>query len=275
MPPLPAPPPINPGSGVAPVPPPPSEPIPTFDLRVQDLSHPGVAKFNWAVPKLNDAMKGAVQASFRWLYAPETIPADVQTILLVLRSMDGVAYTTGHRHFKEIHFSLDYIAKCSEDRDLAAKEIQGVLVHEVVHCYQYNAHGQCPGGLIEGIADFVRLQAGYEAPHWKQKGGEKWDAGYSTTAYFLKWIETRYGTGTVIELNEAMKDRDYHRRIFKKLTGRPVRKLWKIYRRSLGENPDLPVPVPAPGPGPGDEEKLVDLGGGDEMQERLIVAKDL
>jgi hypothetical protein len=26
------------------------------------------------------------------------------------------------------------------------------LVHEVVHCYQYNGKGACPGGLIEGIA---------------------------------------------------------------------------------------------------------------------------
>jgi hypothetical protein len=28
----------------------------------------------------------------------------------------------------------------------------GVLVHEIVHCYQYDAKGTCPGGLIEGIA---------------------------------------------------------------------------------------------------------------------------
>lgn len=73
----------------------------------------------------------------------------VKFILLVLRPMDGVAYTTGQHHSKEIHFSLDYIKKKEEH---AAKEIIGVLVHEVVHCYQYDAGHTCPSGLIEGIA---------------------------------------------------------------------------------------------------------------------------
>lgn len=63
--------------------------------------------------------------------------------------MEGVAYTFGTKTHKEIHFSLDHI-KNSAKR--ARDEIMGVLVHEVVHCYQYNALATCPGGLIEGIA---------------------------------------------------------------------------------------------------------------------------
>jgi hypothetical protein len=70
-------------------------------------------------------------------------------ILLVLRPMDGVAVTFGTQSHKEIHFSLDYI-KGSVKR--ARDEIMGVLVHEVVHCFQYNALDTCPGGLIEGMA---------------------------------------------------------------------------------------------------------------------------
>lgn len=31
----------------------------------------------------------------------------------------------------------------------------GVLVHEMVHCFQYNAKGTCPGGLVEGIAGMI------------------------------------------------------------------------------------------------------------------------
>ncbi|KAF8665518.1 hypothetical protein AX16_000532 [Volvariella volvacea WC 439] len=150
--------------------------------------------------------------------------------MLILRPMGGVAHTTGSREAKEIHFSLDYIKK-SESR--AQDEIRGVLVHEVVHCYQYNACGTCPGGLIEGIADFVRLNARLEPPHWTRTAGDKWDVGYQTTAYFLDWLERRYGQGTIQELNLAMRDRQYHRRMFKELTGRPVRKLWKFYCKEL------------------------------------------
>lgn len=73
----------------------------------------------------------------------------VERVTLVLRPMDGVAHTFGSPTHKEIHFSLDHIRN-SQSR--AKDEVLGVLVHEMVHCYQYNGCGKCPGGLIEGIA---------------------------------------------------------------------------------------------------------------------------
>jgi len=141
--------------------------------------------------------------------------------------MEGVAYTCGSQKQKEIHFSLDYIKKSAKR---ARDEIMGVLVHEVVHCYQHNASDTCPGGLIEGIADFVRLREGLDPPHWTRTPGETWDAGYEKTGYFLDWIEERYGTGKIRELNANMKDTIYRETVFKDLTGSSVRKLWNIYR---------------------------------------------
>lgn len=73
----------------------------------------------------------------------------VQSITLVLRPMDGVAHTFGSSTHKEIHFSLDHIQRSAAR---AKSEILGVLTHEMVHCYQFNGCGQCPGGLIEGVA---------------------------------------------------------------------------------------------------------------------------
>jgi hypothetical protein len=73
----------------------------------------------------------------------------VQEIRLVCRRMDGVAYTTGSHTHKEIHLSVEHV---SNSRDRAEHEVRGVLVHEVVHCFQYNGRGTAPGGLIEGIA---------------------------------------------------------------------------------------------------------------------------
>jgi hypothetical protein len=67
--------------------------------------------------------------------------------------MGGVAYATGSRlddDHKEIHFSTDYISKIDEKR--IVEEITGVLQHELVHCFQRNGQGSCPGGLVEGIA---------------------------------------------------------------------------------------------------------------------------
>lgn len=79
------------------------------------------------------------------------------------------------------------------------------------------------------VPDYVRLHANLEPPHWKRTGGDKWDAGYETTAYFLDWMEERYGEGTVRELNEGMRDIEWNDGMFKEVTGRKVGKLWKMY----------------------------------------------
>lgn len=80
----------------------------------------------------------------------------VRSITLILRPMDGVAFSTGSEldgDHKEIHFSTDYIGNLSQKTKLERrKEIYGVVTHEAVHCFQYNALGTCPSGLIEGIA---------------------------------------------------------------------------------------------------------------------------
>ena len=77
----------------------------------------------------------------------------VRSVTVYFRAMDGVAYATGSRlddDHKEIHFSTDYISKIDEKR--IAEEVTGVLQHELVHCFQRNGKGSCPGGLVEGIA---------------------------------------------------------------------------------------------------------------------------
>ena len=81
----------------------------------------------------------------------------------------------------------------------------------------------------------MRLNAGHAPPHWKRKSDGDWDGGYEKTAYFLQWIEERYGDGSIRELNEGLKDKEYDVHIFKDVTGRKVSKLWKLYAAHLEE----------------------------------------
>ncbi|KAJ7201357.1 hypothetical protein GGX14DRAFT_465181 [Mycena pura] len=223
-----------------PTPPPtPEWPLPKFNLRVDDLAHPGVALFFDSVDA-HAALRDAVLASFKWLYAtPEHAPTNVRSILLVLRAMEGVAYTSGSREEKEIHFSLAHIVNSAAR---ARDEILGVLTHEVVHCYQHNANGTAPGGLIEGIADFVRLRAGLAPPRWRRvaKRHDRWDAGYEKTGYFLEWVEALAGAGTVRKLNAALDGVNWEEGVFERLAGKPVRELWCAYKAELhgGEEGD-------------------------------------
>jgi hypothetical protein len=208
--------------------------LPTLRLEVRDINHEGADAF-FAAVAANKALQKSVQDVLLWLYdSPDssttTLPS-TRSVTLILRSMPGVAYTTGSEldsDHKEIHFSLDYIRSIAKTRK--TEEILGVLTHEMVHCYQYNAFGTCPGGLIEGIADWVRLNANLSPPHWKQEGSGKWDAGYQHTGYFLQYLEDRFGVGLVRRMNEKMRIERYEeKRFWTELCGRPVEQLWGDY----------------------------------------------
>ncbi|KAH6716883.1 peptidase of plants and bacteria-domain-containing protein [Leptodontidium sp. MPI-SDFR-AT-0119] len=209
-------------------------PLPKLRLEIRDLAHEGSLAFLKAVIA-SKALEKSVQSVLSLLYhSPNsqttTIPT-TRSVTLILRSMPGVAYTTGSDlddDHKEIHFSLDYIHAISDSRK--KDEIMGVLTHEMVHCYQYNAFGTCPGGLIEGIADWVRLNADLSPPHWKKEASGKWDAGYQHTGYFLEYLEQRFDKGTIRRLNEKLRIEKYQeKRFWTELVGRPVEQLWSDY----------------------------------------------
>ncbi|KAB8078145.1 hypothetical protein BDV29DRAFT_21063 [Aspergillus leporis] len=210
-------------------------PKPKLRLHVNDLRHSGCNTFLSLVPSLASTIDNALVAIIENLYTiPRSSPprdpskappiftpsvSPTRSVTIFLRDIDGVAYTNGAElddDHKEIHISLQYIHKALKLPNPRA-EIVGVLTHELVHCYQHTAPRQAgdsaprpPGGLIEGIADFVRLKAGFAPPHWKRPTSarerpEKWDQGYQHTAYFLEWLEdVHIGKGAIGMLNDRL-----------------------------------------------------------------------
>lgn len=141
---------------------------------------------------------------------------------LFIDDMDGVAYTSAD----QIHVSANYLAGYSGD---VKSEFTGVLYHEMVHVWQWNGAGQAPGGLIEGIADYVRLKAGYIPSHWVKPGqGDRWDQGYDVTARFLDYCNG-LRDGFVAELNKKMRT-GYNNSFFSELLGKSVDQLWTDYK---------------------------------------------
>ena len=215
--------------------------LPKIRLEIRDLSHPGAKCFLDAVNATSCLEKG-IASVLRLLYVspaePTTNCPPTRSVTLVLRDMDGVAYTTGSEldsDHKEIHFSLGYIAEIARER--CAHEVEGVVTHELVHCYQWNGRGTCPGGLIEGIADWVRLRCDLSPPHWKREASGKWDGGYQHTAYFLEYLETRFGAGTVRRLNESLRTTKYaEQEYWTKAFGLPVKQLWSEYKDTFKED---------------------------------------
>lgn len=213
--------------------------LPKCKLRLicNDLDHEGSSVFFSNInPTIS--LSQAVDAVLSILYQPTKsnnhIPP-TRSVSLNLRSIGGVAYTTGSDiddDHKEIHFSLNYIKNIASERQ--QQEIQGVLVHEMVHCWQWNGLGTSPSGLIEGIADFVRLKAGLSPPHWKKEAGGEWDAGYQHTGYFLEWIEGNFGEGSVRNINASLQNRKYvEEEFWHQLFQKNVAELWAEYSKTL------------------------------------------
>ncbi|KAJ1402885.1 hypothetical protein SESBI_27722 [Sesbania bispinosa] len=166
---------------------------------------------------------------FIWKVFQQNSPADrknVQKVSLFVDDMDGVAYTSNN----QIHLSARYVKDYNGD---LKREITGVLYHEMTHVWQWNGNGQAPGGLIEGIADFVRLKANYAPSHWVKPGqGQKWDQGYDVTARFLDYCDS-LKNGFVAQLNKLMRN-GYNDQFFVQLLGKTVDQLWKDYKAKYG-----------------------------------------
>lgn len=220
-------------------------PQPLLRLSLHDLSHLGTQAF-LKTPDVGSSLSTAVAFVLDLLYpkrheSARNVPA-TRSITLIVRPMSGVAYTSGleldYDH-KEINFSAEYICGISDAR--LREEVLGVITHEVVHCFQHNARRTAPGGLIEGIADWVRLHADLAPPHWKRQAKGQWDAGYQHTAYFLDWLESTRGQGTVPSINDALRDVEYDEdKFWKQLFGTDVKELWKEYKKSLKKGKDDP-----------------------------------
>ena len=209
---------------------------PKLLLKINDLADAGSQEFLTAI-NAAEALQSAVATVVSLLY-PSTPAAQfpgTRSVTLVLRALGGVAYTA-HKDIdedhKEIHLSTAYIQKIPSDRKV--DEIIGVITHEMVHCWQWSARGTAPPGLIEGVADWVRLKAGLVPPHWTRERGGKWDAGYQHTGYFLDYLEDSFGEGSVRKVNDSLREGKYDKeRFWKALFGESVERLWEKYQTKL------------------------------------------
>lgn len=244
-------------------------PKPKLRLHLQDARHNATASFFRFIPDIQAVLDAGLTAIIEHLYTPPSsssktsfkpeIPA-TRSVTVILQDFSGVAYTNGtdlDNDHKEIHFSLSYINQVCHHNADALSELKGVLTHELVHCYQHTSPPpntstkdqvpNPPGGLIEGIADFVRLKAGYVPPHWQKpkSAGDrpsKWDEGYQHTAFFLEWLEdVRVGRGAIGLLNDRLLRVGYvgeHEGsgFWKGLFGAGVSQLWEEYGEYLDKN---------------------------------------
>lgn len=137
-----------------------------------------------------------------------------------------------HKHDKlrvsggKIHVSDEFIEGLKED---ARREFTGVVYHVMTHVWQWKGNGEAPKWLTEGIADYVRLEAGYAPEGWvKPGGGDSWTDGHDVAARFLEHCN-ELEKGFVGELNKRMRT-GYTDGFFVDILGKTLDQLWIDYK---------------------------------------------
>ncbi len=146
---------------------------------------------------------------------PRRIPMHIQII-------DGVAYTSRGQIFGSVAFFKRH------------PDDIGAMVHETVHVVQnYRLPGN-PGWLVEGIADYIRFFK-YEPGNLGRINPQRarYDGSYRVSAAFLAYLTEKYDKQIVRKLNKMMRDGEYKKEIFQKLTGKTLEQLGEEWRASL------------------------------------------
>jgi Peptidase of plants and bacteria len=141
------------------------------------------------------------------------------------KSYDGVAATGNDR----IVGSVDYFRRHPHD--------VGAMVHETVHVVQHY-HGEHPGWLVEGIADYIRFfkfEPGKLGPI--DADSAHYDGSYRVSAAFLAYVTEKYDKHLVRKLNAACRQGKYHEQLFKQLTSKNLHELDEEWRASLRRKP--------------------------------------
>ncbi|EFJ15437.1 hypothetical protein SELMODRAFT_118618 [Selaginella moellendorffii] len=178
-----------------------------------------------ALSILADAM-AFVQLGFEYM-SPDTPKKEIDTIHFTVDGMPGVAYAIG----VEIHLSAQFVATFTGD---LVFELRGVLYHEMTHIWQWFGKdgSRAPQGLIEGIADFMRLKAKLGVSTNGFVGlGSHWDEGYTVTALFLNYVNDLHPS-FVAELNKKLYD-GWSESYFQDLIRKSVDQLWSDFKQKF------------------------------------------
>ncbi|TMN90128.1 hypothetical protein CWB72_09380 [Pseudoalteromonas phenolica] len=160
---------------------------------------------------------------------------------------DFVAYKTGRDGSGEMTIAvstrhLERLYRESGNNDNSIRdEIDGILYHEITHGYNNSPitrDGYGDAGpfwaFTEGLADAVRIGAGYHKTRQPDIGNSRrWLGGYTTTGFFLHYIKQEKDPLFIRKFNQSAADYPNYTwsfdRVFTDLLGVGVEQAWNDY----------------------------------------------
>jgi hypothetical protein len=188
----------------------------------------GGMRFTTAVPDPQATMQQHARTICRFIFRK---PEDVKKVTassLVIDQHGGVAQAGGGR----IQFDANYIGGIGGNAAAIAFEINGVLVHESTHLWQYNNGG---GALVEAMADYVRFRSGFDKLSRRRPGGN-WSDPYTTGGFFIAWVEDKYDKDWGYKINMGMRTPGFSYPNFIMQTfGKTADALWAEYQADISK----------------------------------------
>jgi hypothetical protein len=197
-------------------------------FRNQAMASGGGTAFAKEFPDIQATMQAHARTICNILYRSVDEVKNVRMQGLTIDTHDGVAFASGGN----INFSANYIGNFVQGKSAAAVtlELNGVLVHESTHVWQYTNGG---GWLVEAMADYVRYKAGFDRLSRRQRGGN-WNSPYTTGGFFIHWIEQKYDKDFGYKVNMGMKNQGFsYPNLVQQVTGKPVDMVWAEYQREI------------------------------------------
>ena len=201
---------------------------PTLEFENRDTTAQGQL-FNDAVPDPSEIVWAASHATCRLLYRSASEVRPVSKISLVVEDYAGIAGTAGNM----VHLSTRYL-KSEFDRGVDLRqEITGILHFATSLVYENtgsNTTNGPPPWMFVGLADFVRLEAGYLDPDLRTKGGN-YDSNSQATAFFLDYLLGK-SPSIVHDLNQRFSATApaWNDDVFVTLLGSDLNSLWAEYQ---------------------------------------------
>lgn len=197
-------------------------------FRDRGMGAAGAGIFNRTIADPAAAMQAHARAICRILYRKVEEVKNVTQQGLTVEPNTTIAFAAG----SNITFSTDYIARFAQGKNQPAidAELNGVLVHEGTHVWQYNNGG---GALVEAMADYVRFKAGFYTLARRRPGGN-WNQPYTTGGFFIAWVEEKYDPDFGYKVNMGMKDRGFSfPAMVQQVTGKSVDAVWADYQAAI------------------------------------------
>ena len=217
----------------------------------------GSEVFRQVFPDLENDINAVARKVIEVLYSSPADPIPRATTLYYTVYPDGPLSANGSvPPVTKLTLNSEYVAQCytryGQDLDKVREELVGVLSHELVHTFQARpkncgSYGVDPvyTSFIEGMADACRYLVGDHSWSKPELGGSYLN-GYTTTGFFLLYLQDKYDKDFIRKFNQSANELDTwsYNGAIKMILGEQydVNDLWKEYQKSLSNSvPELPT----------------------------------